>query len=154
MSRSHLKMTIYLQRVSGALRHGWIEIFPPIQNASSLNISTLHFNGDVGKAPPQWISQSGIRTDTQGGGGGGTDSISLSTNCETTAPLFGQRTVPALLPPNLLPPLFMDNQAQSLENSVKWWVFCIACIIFYQIIVLKGFKNKFECIQLLFDVEY
>ena len=89
-----------------------------------------------------------------GGGGRGTDSLSLSTNCETTAPLFGQRTAPVLLPPNLQPPLFMDNQAQPLEISVKWCIFCITYIIFYQIIVLKGFKNKFECIQLLFDVEY
>ena len=88
------------------------------------------------------------------GGGGGTDSLSLSTNCETTAPLFEQRTAPVLLPPNLQPPLFMDNQAQPLEISVKWCIFCITYIIFYQIIVLKGFKNKFEYIQLLFDVEY
>ena len=92
-----------------------------------------------------------------GGGGGGTDSLSLRTNYETTAPpppFFGQRTAPVLLPPNLQPPLFMDNQAQPLEISVKWCIFCIPYIIFYQIIVLKGFKNKFECIQLLFDVEY
>ena len=89
-----------------------------------------------------------------GRGGGGTDSLSLRTNCETTAPLFGQGTAPVLLPPNLHPPLFMDNQAQSLEISVKWCIFCITYIIFYHIIVLKGFKNKFECIQLLFDVEY
>ena len=89
-----------------------------------------------------------------GGGGGGTDSLSLSTNCETTAPLFGQRTAPVLLPPNLQPPLFMDNQAQPLEIRVKWCIFCIHISFFYQIIVLKGFKNKFECIQLLFDVEY
>ena len=78
------------------------------------------------------------------GGGGGTDSLSLSTNCETTAPLFGQRTAPVLLPPNLQPPLFMDNQAQPLEISVKWCIFCITYIIFYQIMVLKGFKNKWN----------
>ena len=33
--------------------------------------------------------------DERGGGGGpGTDSLSLGTNCDTTAPLFGQRTAP------------------------------------------------------------
>ena len=84
-----------------------------------------------------------------GGGGGATDSLTLSAN-----PLFGQRTAHVLLPPNLQPPLFMDNQAQPLEISIKWCIFCITYIIFYQIIVLKGFKNKFEYIQLLFDVEY
>ena len=89
-----------------------------------------------------------------GGGGGDTDSLSLSTNCETTAPIFGQRTAPVLLPPNLQPPLFMVNEAQPLEISKKWCIFCTTYIIFYQIIVLKGFKNKFEYIQLLFDVEY
>ena len=31
-----------------------------------------------------------------GGGGGGTDSLSLGTNCETTAPLFGHRQPPVL----------------------------------------------------------
>ena len=77
----------------------------------------------------------------------------LGTNCKTTAPLFGQRTAPVLLSPNLQLPLFMDTQEQPLEISIKWGIFCIAYIIFYQIIVLKGFKNKFECIRLLYDVD-
>ena len=49
------------------------------------------------------------------------------------------RTAPVLLPPNLQPPLFMDNQAEPLEINVKWCIFCITYIIFYI------FKNKFEC---------
>ena len=41
-------------------------------------------------------------------GGGGTDSLSLGTNCETTAP-FLDKGQPLVLPsPNLQPPLFMD----------------------------------------------
>ena len=52
--------------------------------------------------------------------GGGTDSLSLGTNCETTAPLFGQRTAPVLLPPNLQPPLFMGAQGQPLEINSEW----------------------------------
>ena len=73
------------------------------------------------------------------GGVGGTDSLS-----------FGTKS------PNRQPPLFMDTQIKPLEISIKWGIFFIAYIIFYQIIVLKGFKNKFECIQLLLnvDVEY
>ena len=50
-----------------------------------------------------------------GGGGGGTDSFSLGANYETTAPLFGQRTAPVLLPPNLQLPIFTDAQGQPLE---------------------------------------
>ena len=52
-------------------------------------------------------------------GGGGTDSLSLSTNCETTAPLFGQRTASVLLPPILQPPLFMGAQGQPLEINIE-----------------------------------
>ena len=63
-----------------------------------------------------WMGHVGVT----GPGGGGTDSLSLSTNCETTAPLFGQRTAPVLLPSNLQPPLFKDNTSQPLEISIKW----------------------------------
>ena len=48
----------------------------------------------------------------------------------------------------------MDTQEQPLEISAKWLSFCNAYIIFCQIIVLKGLKNKIKCITLLFDVEY
>ena len=44
------------------------------------------------------------------GGGGGTDSLRLGTNCETTAPLFDKGQ----------PPLCMDAQEQPLEISIKW----------------------------------
>ena len=55
---------------------------------------------------------------------------------------------PLVLPsPNLQSPLFMDTQEQPLEISIKWWIFCIVYIIFYHIIVLKGFKNRFLYIQ-------
>ena len=48
----------------------------------------------------------------------------------------------------------MDTQEQPIEISVKWGIFCIVNIIFYQIIVFKGFKNKFERMQLSYDVGY
>ena len=78
---------------------------------------------------------------------GGTDSLSLSTNCETTAPLFGQRTSPVLLPPNLQPPLYMGAQGQPLDINHEWWIFYIEYILFYLTIVPRGSKNKFEFIQ-------
>ena len=87
-----------------------------------------------------------------GRGGGGQRLFELEYQLRNYSPPFW--TALDLLPPNLQPPLFMDNQAQPLEISVKWCIFFITYIIFYQIIVLKGFKNKFEYIQLLFDVEY
>ena len=96
----------------------------------------------------------GLRRCTTGPGGGGTDSLSLGTNCETAAPLF-DKIQPLVLPSrNLQLPLFIDTQEQPLEISIKLEFFCIAYVILYQIIVLKGFKNKSECIQLLYDVEY
>ena len=36
--------------------------------------------------------------------------------------LFGQRTAPVLLPPNLQPPVFMGVQGQPLEINIKWWM--------------------------------
>ena len=48
----------------------------------------------------------------------------------------------------------MNTQEQPTEISVKWGIFCIVYIIFYKIIVFKGIKNKFECMQLSYDVGY
>ena len=55
-----------------------------------------------------------------GGGGGDTDSLSLGTNCETTAPLFGQMTAPGFAISKFTAPLFMDASEQPLEISIKW----------------------------------
>ena len=54
----------------------------------------------------------------QGGRGGGTNSLSLGTNCTATAPLLWQRTAPGFA--NLQPPLFMDTQEQPLEIIASW----------------------------------
>ena len=90
------------------------------------------------------------------GGGGGTDSLSLGTNCETAAPP----------PPPPLVPFFFKGQPLVLLSRVLSWIlknspsksavgiFCIVCVIFYQIIVFKGFKKKLECIHVLYDVDY
>ena len=59
------------------------------------------------------------RVSPRGGGGGGTDSLSLGTNCETTAPPFWPLTAPVLLPPNLQPPIFMEAQGQPLEINIE-----------------------------------
>ena len=91
------------------------------------------------------------------GGGGGTDSLSLGTNEKLQPPFFVKKKKkkkkgqPLVLPsPNLQPPIVIDTQEQPLKISIKWGICCIIYIIFYQIIVLKGFKNKFECIHFLF----
>ena len=52
-----------------------------------------------------------------GGGGGGTDSLRLGTNCESDSPpppLFDKGQPLELLSSNLQPPLFMDTQEQPL----------------------------------------
>ena len=49
------------------------------------------------------------------GGGGGTDSLSLGTDLETTAPLYGHGQALVLSSPILQPPLFMETQGQPLE---------------------------------------
>ena len=54
-----------------------------------------------------------------GPGGGGTDSLSLGTNCETTAPPFWLLTTPVLQPPNLQPALFMEAKGQPLEINIE-----------------------------------
>ena len=55
----------------------------------------------------------------------GTDSLSLGTNCETTAPIFGQRTAPVFIPLDLQPPLFMDAQGQLLEINIEYSIISI-----------------------------
>ena len=57
------------------------------------------------------------------GGGGGTDSLRLGTNCETTAPpLFDKGQPMVLLSPNLQPPLLKGTQEQPLE--IKHYCIC------------------------------
>ena len=64
-------------------------------------ILVLACTGAVGEGLGRW---------PRGGGGGGvTDSLSLGTNCKTTAPFFNNGQ-PLVLPiPNLQPLLFMDT---------------------------------------------
>ena len=51
-----------------------------------------------------------------GGGHGGHWLFELKYQLRNySPPLFGQRTAPVLLPPNLQPPLFMGAQGQTLE---------------------------------------
>ena len=45
----------------------------------------------------------------------------------------------------------MDTQEQPFEISIKW-EFSVLHVISYQIIVLTGFKNTFECIHLLYQM--
>ena len=74
--------------------------------------------------------------------GGCTDSLSLCTNCKTTAPpppFFWDKGQPLVLPsPKLQPPLFMDTQKQPLEIIIS----SIAYVIIYQIIILKKFQEQ------------
>ena len=48
-------------------------------------------------------------------GWGGTDSLSLGTDFETTFPFFGHGQPLVLPSPNLQPPLFMEAQGQPLQ---------------------------------------
>ena len=70
-----------------------------------------------------------------GWGGGGTDSLSLGTNCETTAPLFGQRAAPILLPPHLTPPLLIDAQEQPMETLND--KFSISNILYFTLLLFQ-----------------
>ena len=48
-------------------------------------------------------------------GGGDTDSLSLGTDLETTAPLFGQGQPLVVPSPNVQPPFFTEAQGQPLQ---------------------------------------
>ena len=73
-------------------------------------------------------------------------------NYETTAPLFGPGQPLVLPSPNVQTPVFMDTKDSPLKSSLVNFLYCMS--LFYHIIVLKGFKNKFEILQLLSDIEY
>ena len=119
-------------------------IYLPVMHRAPVRLMSFSICEGLGEGEIRGVmSLDGREGDSPGEGG--TDSLSLSTNCETTAPRFGQSTAPVLLPPNLQPPLFMDNQAQPLEISIKWCIFCITYIIFYQIKVSRTNLNAYNC---------
>ena len=89
------------------------------------------------------------------GGGGGHSLFELGYQLrETTAPLFFlAKDSPRFCHLQIYStPIFMDTKNSPLKSKFSQAV-CIVYIIFYHIIVLKGFKNKSECIQLLFAID-
>ena len=62
---------------------------------------------------------------------GGTDSLSLGTNCSYSPPFLDKRQPLVLLPPNSQPPLFMDAQGQPSTLNDEFAIFNVNILPYY-----------------------